>query len=124
MKCRIAVILVLLSLAQIFSQNAVNFHVTSIAQNDAKDYCTTANCSATRFVVEGYTRSKDGGVEYILECVEVTGVTCARLHAHAEYSARIFERSVAFGPIHRSTTPPAEIDYDIKSEREIKSKRK
>jgi len=41
----------------------VTFHVTSVSQTEATDYCTTGKCSATRFTVEGYTQDKDAAVQ-------------------------------------------------------------
>ena len=92
-------------------------------------YCNpTGDCAATKFVVEGCTHDKDGGVRYVLECVEIIvgdahQVTCARLHAHADDNARIYSQSVAFGSRSSSHNDPVQIDYTIKSEREIKNKK-
>lgn len=98
MKKYVLASIVLLAFArQLSSQDEkVLFHVTSVEQGDATDYCTTGKCSATRFTVEGYTRDKDASVQYVLECVEVIAlepnhrpVTCARVHAHTDYRVRV-----------------------------------
>lgn len=125
-------VLLLTSTGRVFSQDySVTFHVTSVEQGEAPDYCTTGECSATKFTVEGYTQNKDSGVQYVLECVEVIAwdsthhsVTCARLHSHADYDARIYSHTVAFGRRSSSHEDPIKIDYSIKSEREIKSQKK
>jgi hypothetical protein len=118
-----ASIILLAFTARAMSQQKVTFHVTSVSQADATDYCT--KCNATRFTVEGYTQNKDGGVKYVLECVEVIpgesnhkSVACFRVHAHTDYGARIFTDSVAFGS--SSQSDPVVIDYSIKSEKELK----
>jgi hypothetical protein len=102
----------------------VTFHVTSVSQSDATDYCT--ECNATRFTVEGFTQDKDGGVNYVLECVEVIAsdpnhksVACFRVHAHMDYRVGIFRDSVSFGS---SQSYPVVIDYSIKSEKEVRKK--
>jgi len=43
-----------------FGQDTVkaNFHVTSVRTEEAKEWCTTGLCSATRITVEGYTDVK------------------------------------------------------------------
>jgi hypothetical protein len=128
---RIALASILLFTVQLSGQNAdkVSFHVTSVQRGDATDYCTTGKCSATRFTVEGYTQDKDGGVQYVLECVEVLpnepgqhSVSCFRVHAHADYMVRIFAESVAFGHNQSPEHDSVEVDYNITSEKEIKKK--
>jgi hypothetical protein len=122
----------LLLIAQLSGQSdRVSLHVTSVQQGDATDYCTTGKCSATRFTVEGYTQDKDGGVQYVLECVEVIAnepgqhsVTCFRAHAHADYMVKIFTQSVAFGRNQSPQQDPVEVDYNIKSEKEIKTNKR
>ena len=103
----------------------VSFHVTSVEQGEAPDYCT--RCNATKFTVEGFTQEKDGGIKYVLECVEVIAgepnhksVTCFRVHAHTDYMVKIFAESVSFGSSSQSN--PVVIDYDIKSEKEVRKK--
>lgn len=123
---------VLLITVQLFGQNAdiVSFHVTSVQQGDATDYCTTGKCSATRFTVKGYTQDKDGGVQYVLDCVEVVAnepgthsVTCFRAHAHVDYMVKIFAESVTFGHNQSPQREPVEVDYNIKSEKELRKKK-
>lgn len=70
----------------------VTFHVTSVEQSDATDYCTTGKCSATRITVEGYTQDKDAGVQYVLDCVEVIAneptphksIQCVKEHSRTQ----------------------------------------
>jgi hypothetical protein len=114
------------------AQNAdkVSFHVTSVQQGDATDYCTTGKCSATRFTVEGYTQDKDAAVEFVLDCVEVianeptphTTFRCPRVHSHNDYSVKLGADFVAFGDGSASQTEPIELAYKIKSEREVRKK--
>jgi hypothetical protein len=61
MKSAMLVVTVLLPLllnAPSFGQDAeqTTFHVTSVRSEEAKDWCETGKCSATRIIVEGYTR--------------------------------------------------------------------
>lgn len=110
----------------------VTFHVTSVSQSDATDWCTTGKCSATRITVEGYTPDKDAVVEYVLECVEVVAseptphmtIQCVRVHSHADYIVTIGSDSVNF-----TTDAPTKQDkelfvsgYRIKSEKEVRKK--
>lgn len=68
---RIVASLVLYFVGLSFGQGKKDvFHVTSVEQSEATDYCTTGQCTATRFTVNRYTR--DNAVEYVLDCVEVT----------------------------------------------------
>jgi hypothetical protein len=120
-----ASIILLAFTARAVCQRQVTFHVTSVSQADATDYCT--KCTATRFTVEGHTQDRDGGVKYVLECVEVIpgesnhkSVACFRVHAHTDYEVRIFTDSVAFGS--SSQSDPVVIDYSIKSEKELRKK--
>jgi hypothetical protein len=123
-------LVVVLNTAPTCAQDArVSLHVTSVRQGDANDYCTTGRCSATRFTVEGYTQDEDGGTQYVLECVEVIAsepgqhsVTCFRAHARAKYIVRIFAQSVAFGHDQSAQNVPIEVDYNIKSEKEVRKK--
>jgi hypothetical protein len=107
------------------SQEKIAFHVTSVEQSNATDYCT--ECNATKFTVEGFTQDRNGGVNYVLECVEVIAnepnhksVACFRVHAHADYMVKIFRDSVSFGSSAQSD--PVVIDYSIKSEKEVRKK--
>jgi hypothetical protein len=129
---KLALASILLLTAQLSGQtDRVSFHVTSVEQGEAPDYCTTGKCSATRFTVEGYTQDKDGGVQYVLECVEVIAsepgqhsVTCFRAHARAAYMVKISSQSVTFGHNPSPQHDPVEVDYDIKSEKEIKTNKR
>jgi hypothetical protein len=121
----LASIILLALTAKAVSQQKITFHVTSVSQADATDYCT--KCNATRFTVEGYTQDKDAAVQYVLECVEVIpgesnhkSVACFRVHAHTDYGVRIFADSVSFGS--SSQSDPVVIDYSIKSEKEVRRK--
>jgi len=102
----------------------ISFHVTSVRQNEAEDYCTEANCSAIRFTVEGYSdASSDSRIQYLLECVEVTPngsvhptMGCVHLHANGDYVAQLWDESITF-PI---TTPNGFVaNYKIKSEKSV-----
>jgi hypothetical protein len=113
---------------QVSSHEKITFHVTSVEQGDATDYCTTGKCSATRFTVEGYTQDKDAAVEYVLDCVEVIvneptphiKIRCARVHSHSDYMVRLGDDFVSFGDSPSSQTEPLESAYKIKSEREVR----
>jgi hypothetical protein len=107
----------------------VSFHVTSVEQGEAKDYCTTGKCSATRFTVEGYTQDKDASVEYVLDCVEIIAndptphlsVQCARVHSHNDYKIRVGADFVFFGDIPAAQQKePYFAAYRIKSEKEVR----
>jgi hypothetical protein len=100
-------------------------HVTSVRQEEAKDWCETGGCYATRFTVEGYraARKPDEVVRYVLECIEViqtekgkTSLSCVRVQADGEYDAKIFADSIVFQPL-----PPPDGTlhgaYNIKSQR-------
>lgn len=127
--------LILLALtAQALSQQdeKVNFHVTSVSQADATDWCTTGKCSATRITVEGYTQDKDASVQYVLECVEVfaneptphKSIQCVKVHSHADYEVTIGADFITFA----SDAPPKQekeplvSGYSIKSEKEVRKK--
>jgi hypothetical protein len=90
---KLTLIFIVFALAgQLFGQDEakVLFHVTSVEQGDAPDYCTTGKCSETRFTVEGYTQDRDASIQYVLDCVETIAheptphltVQCARVHSH------------------------------------------
>jgi hypothetical protein len=97
MRCVTLASIIILAFAAraVSQQEQVTLHVTSVEQGEAPDYCTTGKCNATKVTVEGFTHDKDGGVKYVLECVEVIAsetnaksVACFRVHAHADY--RVF----------------------------------
>ena len=123
---KLAPIILLMFAARAVSQQdeKVTFHVTSVEQGEAPDYCTTGKCTATKFTVEGLTQDREGGVKYVLECVEAIAsepnhksVACFRVHAHTDYRVKIFAESVSFGS--SSQSDPVVIDYSIKSEKEV-----
>ena len=105
------------------SSRKIVFHVTAVRQNDAEDYCTNANCSATRFTVEGYSNvSSDSRItEYMLECVEVITngppahrtMGCVRLHANSDYTVELWDDSIAFPTSDSGFVA----NYKIKSEK-------
>ena len=99
------------------------FHVPSVQSGEAKDWCETGKCSATRITVAGYSES----VEYVLECVEVISgepsphltVVCDHVHANNDYVVRIYAGYVGFGePQKSSKTEPTHSLYTIVSEKE------
>ncbi len=112
------------------------FHVTAVRSEDAKDWCTTGECSATRYTVEGYSDVKgdSGFVEYVLDCVETLvekpsphyTAVCGRVHAHNDYQAKLWSDSIFFGD---ETKPPSSngvflVAYHIVSEREASKQKK
>lgn len=128
----LASIFLLATTGQVFGQNGkILFHVTSVEQGDANDYCTTGECSATRFTVEGYTQDKDAAVQYVLDCVEVisnepsphVSVRCVRVHSHADYMVTLGADFIIFGDtVPTQTTEPYLSGYRIKSEKEVRKK--
>ena len=111
-------------------------HVTSVQSGEAKDWCETGKCSASRYTVEGYVTSKDGltSVEYVLECVEVMAqepsphytVVCDHVHAHEDYLVRVLPTAIAFEHEKEAskgnespTTAPISSAYHIASEKEV-----
>ena len=48
-------------------------HVTSVKQEEAKDWCGTGECLENRYTVEAYRPAKSPGevIRYVLECAEV-----------------------------------------------------
>jgi len=134
MKSLILASIFLVALAgQLFSQDErVLFHVTSVEQGDAADYCTTDKCSATRFTVEGYTQDKDAVVQYVLDCVEVIAseptphksIQCVKVHSHADYEVTIGADFIIFAsdaPTKQEKEPFVS-GYRIKSEKEVRKK--
>jgi hypothetical protein len=100
------------------------FHVTSVRTEDAKDWCTTGKCSATRITVEGYSDA----VEYVLDCVETIAsepsphvtVVCDHVHASNDYDVEIGSNYIFFGESRKpsSTQEPLRSGYSIVSEKE------
>lgn len=132
MKCiaLTSIILLAFSARAVSQDEKVAFHVSSVSQADATDWCTTGKCSAVRFTVEGYTQDKDAVVEYVLECVEVLvneptphfTVRCPRVHSHSDYLVRLVDDYVLFGdpPTDKEKSPT--VGYQIKSEKEVRKK--
>jgi hypothetical protein len=130
----LATIILLVSAAQTLSQQGekVSFHVTSVSQADATDWCTTGKCSATRITVEGYTQDKDAAVQYVLDCVEVIAneptphktMQCVKVHSHADYEVTIGPDFIVFAsdaPTKQEKEPFVS-GYSIKSEKEVQKK--
>jgi hypothetical protein len=112
-------------------KDRVLFHVTSVEQGEATDYCTTDKCYATRFTVEGYTQNKDASIQYVLDCVEIIAseptphisVRCVRVHSHNDYMVKVGADFVIFGDAPASqTSEPFLSGYRIKSEKEVRKK--
>lgn len=126
-------IILLAFTAQAVSQQdeRITFHVTSVEQSDATDYCTTGKCSATRITVEGYTQDKDASVQYVLDCVETLvneptphfTIRCPRVHSHSDYLVKLVDDYVVFGeaPATQEKEPIISA-YRIKSEKEVRKK--
>lgn len=111
------------------------FHVTSVRTEDATDWCTTGNCSATRLIVEGYIKDEDQStsVEYVLHCVEVLAsnpsphftIVCSHVHAHNDYLVKVFDKAIAFDSQEKPTKDgPTIAAYDIVSEKEVTARPK
>lgn len=100
-------------------------HVTSVRQDEAKDWCNTGKCIATRFTVEGYRAAKNPNqvIKYLLDCVEVVDTeagkitfSCPRVQADGEYSVKILADAIMFP----SAKPPKDgsvSGYNIKSQK-------
>ena len=129
---RVFVIVILLSLplsvhllGQGQSEQKIIFHVTAVRSGHAGgDWCSSGDCIATRFTVEGY--SAMGGdlhlTEYALECVQTIPVKltpnsvlvkCTRLHPNNDY-----EPSISSGPTEESMCFGLGLCYTIVSEKE------
>ncbi|SRR5260370_23819287 len=131
---RIVIVIALLA-CRCVAQDAgekIVFHVTSVQSAEAKDYCTSGECTATRFTVEGYVnlKSNSGVTEYVLDCVEVVTTkspihqtsVCAHVHASNDYDAKVYSQSVDFFIAEKessSTDAPMKWLYSIKSEKEV-----
>jgi hypothetical protein len=120
--------------AQTDQGQAIVFHVTSVEQGEATDYCTTGKCSATRFTLGGYTVEDTVTIEYVLDCVEVIAnepkphmtAQCVHVHAHGEYPAKLYSESIFFDTEKSNSTPsdspPMLLCYQIRSEKEVRKK--
>jgi hypothetical protein len=130
---KLASIILLAFIGRAFCQDdKVSFHVTSVSQADANDWCTTRKCSATRITVEGYTQDKDAAVQYVLECVEIIAneptphqtTRCVKVHSHADYMVTLGADFVIFStdPPDKQEKEPFLSGYQIKSEKEVPKK--
>lgn len=130
----LASVIILAFTAQALSQQdeKATFHVASVSQADATDYCTTGKCSATRITVEGYTQDKDAAVQYVLDCVEViaseptphTSIQCVKVHSHTDYVVTVGADFIIFAsdaPTKQEKEPFIS-GYRIKSEKEVRKK--
>jgi hypothetical protein len=112
----------------------ITFHVTAVRSEEAHDWCTTGECSATRYTVEGHSEVKSDSslIEYVLECVQVMAlkpsphftIVCDQVHAHSDYDATLWSNAISFRPpTPQSTDGPTVAAYQIVSEKEVKQKR-
>jgi hypothetical protein len=138
----IAVLLGLPLNEQLFGQEQsaqkIIFHVTAVRSESASDYCTSGDCIATKFTVEGYSGTKGDSnlTEYVLECVEQVPhkplpndfyVFCGRVHAQNDYAAEmmgddnIFFKNVSSGPVEETGVEHRifKAAYRILSEKEV-----
>jgi len=124
-----------LSLGRILGQEngqKIMFHVTAVRSEEAHDWCTTGECSAMRYTVEGYSDVKGDSTptECVLECVEVIASkpkphltnVCGRVHAHNDYEAQLWSDSIFFGDETKpqSSEGVVTVGYHIVSEKEVK----
>jgi hypothetical protein len=102
-------------------------HVTSVRKEEAKDWCDTGNCAATRFTVEGYRAAKNPNqvIRYVLECIEVVNLEtnrisldCARVQAGEDYDVKVWPDAIVLQPPPAPTEGTAHGVYSIKSQRE------
>lgn len=131
----LTVLLGLLLWGQSFGQNTANaiLHVTSVRSEDAKDWCPTGGCSATKLTVEGYisAKSQPSLIEYVLECVEVVvsepsphfTVVCDKVHAHTEYLVKVGPDFIAFEHEKQPSTTATLSLYKIVSEKEVATRK-
>lgn len=131
------VLAVVMSTGQAFGERApwqgqgtqkMPFHVTAVRSGEAHDVCASdSDCTATRFIVEGYSDVKDNSTDYVLDCVEITAlkpsphplVECDRVHAHNDYVVRLMSDAIAFGEAKpHSPDGPGQSAYRIVSEKE------
>lgn len=137
-RCEIVALLMLAGLLPLSEQllgqektaQKMIFHVTAVRSEEPPDWCTTGECSATRFTVEGYSVVKGDlhSTEYVLECIEALRVhpspsdfraVCDRLHANNEYDALLWGDSISFGDAKPTPDGIARILYKIVSEKEV-----
>lgn len=116
-------------------QKKIVFHVTAVRSEEAHDWCTNGECTATRFTVEGYSDVKGDSTvtEYVLECVEVLAYTpsphntnvCQRVHARYDYDAILYATAIWFEEsTPRSPGTPVVVLYGIKSEKEVRKQKR
>ncbi len=107
----------------------ITFHVTAVRTEEARDWCTTGECSATRYTVEGYSDVKGDSsiVEYVLDCVQVMAqkpsphftVVCVQVHAHNDYDAELWSNAIFLGDAKPQSDGPTLSAYTIVSEKEV-----
>src|ERR1035437_7823638 len=109
------------------------FHVTSVKQDEPPDYCTTGECMAVRYTVEGYSRVQGDAhyTQFVLKCVEITALnpnphvtmSCARVRANANYDAKLYAAFLFFidegSGKPRSTNDTPVAAFEIVSQREV-----
>ena len=111
-------------LGQEQNEPKIAFHVTAVRQGEVHEYCTSSNCSETKFTVEGYSVGNGGShsTEYVVECDQIIPnsqsstsalVKCARLHAGNDYVA-----SLASLPTIEGMSFGEGVVYEIVSEKE------
>jgi hypothetical protein len=116
-------------------QTRIVFHVTAVRSEEAHDWCTSGECSATRFTVEGYSDVKGSSTatEYVLECVEVmtyvppahNTTVCQRVHAHYDYDAILYATAINFADTtEHAPINPVVVLYEIKSEKEVRRRKR
>jgi len=127
-----SIVLLAFSARAVSQDKKVTFHVTSVSQADAPDWCSAGKCSATRITVEGYTQDKDAYVQYVLECVEVIAseptphksIECVKVHSHMYYVVTVGADFIIFAsnaPTKQEKEPFIS-GYRIKSEKEVRKK--
>ena len=113
----------------------ITFHVTAVRSEEARDWCTNAECSAIRYTVEGYSdvKSDSSLIEYVLDCVQVMvpkpsphfTIVCAQVHAHNDYDATLWSNAISFSPPKpQSPDAPMAAAYQIVSEREVSKQKR
>jgi hypothetical protein len=109
------------------------FHVTSVKQDEPPDWCTTGQCNAVRFTVEGYARVEHDAhpTQFVLKCIELTDadghitMACARLRAHGNYNAKLWADLVQFIDRRpKQPNDPPQALFDIVSQEEVATPQK
>jgi hypothetical protein len=107
----------------------INFHVTSVRQEDDKTVCQTGECSATKITVEGYANLPHTGsrIDFVLTCEEYLAykpkphisLSCARVHANSNYDAILYPDSIYFLNMPKPADSAMEANYEIESDEEV-----